>query len=133
MYAAPAYVATPGTLAPDLLRLLQWASWLLGIPVLAFSAAPIFRAAWAGLLRRQARMDLPVAIGLLVTFLASSAASYAPGGAFGDEVYVDSLTMLVGFLLAGRSLTLRAQQRVAAALGFATYGNAGCMREQVCK
>ena len=116
MYATPAYVAAPGTLAPDLLRLLQWASWLLSIPVLAFSAAPIFRAAWAGLRRGRARMDLPVAIGLLVTFLASSGATFAPGGAFGHEVYFDSLTMLVCFLLGGRWLTLRAQHRVAAAL-----------------
>jgi Cu2+-exporting ATPase len=116
MYAAPAYVAAPGTIAPDLLRLLQWASWLLSIPVLVFSAAPIFREAWAGLRLRQARMDLPVAIGLAVTFVASSGATFAPGGAFGHEVYFDSLTMFVCFLLAGRWLTLQAQHRVAAAL-----------------
>jgi Cu2+-exporting ATPase len=116
MYAAPAYFAAPGSIAPDLLRLLQWASWLLSIPVLLFSAAPIFREAWAGLRSGQARMDLPVAIGLVVTFVASSGATFAPGGVFGREVYFDSLTMFVCFLLAGRWLTLRAQHRVAAAL-----------------
>ncbi len=116
MYAAPAYVAPPGTIAPDLLRLLQWASWLLSIPVLLFSAAPIFREAWVGLRRREVRMDLPVAIGLAVTFVASSGATFAPGGVFGHEVYFDSLTMFVCFLLAGRYLTLQAQHRVAAAL-----------------
>ena len=116
MYAAPAYVAPPGTIAPDLLRLLQWASWLLSIPVLLFSAAPIFREAWVGLRRREVRMDLPVAIGLAVTFVASSGATFAPGGVFGREVYFDSLTMFVCFLLAGRYLTLQAQHRVAAAL-----------------
>ncbi len=116
MYAAPAYVATPGDVTPDMLRLLQWASWLLSVPVLLFSAAPIFREAAAGLRRRQVRMDLPVAIGLAVTFVVSSGATFAPGGVFGHEVYFDSLTMFVTFLLGGRWLTLRAQHRVAAAL-----------------
>ncbi len=116
MYAAPAYVADPGTLAPDLVRLLQWASWLLTLPVLLFSAAPMFRDAWNGLRARQVRMDLPVAIGLLVMFVASSGAAFAPGGVFGDEVYFDSLTMLVSFLLVGRYLTINARHRVAATL-----------------
>ncbi|MEP7099828.1 MAG: cation-translocating P-type ATPase [Burkholderiales bacterium] len=116
MYAAPAYVAAPGTIAPDMLRLLQWASWLLSIPVLLFSAAPMFREAWGGLRRGQVRMDLPVAIGLAVTFVVSSGATFAPGGLFGHEVYFDSLTMFVCFLLGGRWLSLRAQHRVAASL-----------------
>ena len=116
MYAAPAYVAATGTIAPDMLRLLQWAGWLLSIPVLLFSAAPMFRDAWGGVRRGQVRMDLPVAIGLAVTFVVSSGATFAPGGVFGREVYFDSLTMFVAFLLAGRWLSLRAQHRVAASL-----------------
>ena len=116
MYAAPAYVAEPGTLAPDLLRLLQWAAWLLSLPVVLFSAAPIFREAGQGLRQGQVRMDLPVAIGIAVTFVVSSVATFAPDAGFGHEVYFDSLTMFVFFLLAGRTLALRAQTRVAASL-----------------
>ncbi|CAN5916758.1 heavy metal translocating P-type ATPase [soil metagenome] len=116
MYAAPAYVAAPGTLSPDLLRLLQWASWLLTLPVLMFSAAPMFRDAWAGLLHGKPGMDLPVVIGLAVTFVVSSGATFAPGGVFGHEVYFDSLTMFVCFLLVGRWLTVVASHRVAASL-----------------
>ena len=116
MYAAPAYVAAPGSISPDLLRLLQWASWLLSIPVLLFSAAPMFRDAWEGVLQRQVRMDLPVVLGLTVTFVASTGATFAPGGVFGHEVYFDSLTMFVSFLLGGRYLTLIARNRVAASL-----------------
>ena len=116
MYAAPAYVAAPGTLAPDLLRLLQWASWLLSLPVVLFSAAPIFREAGQGLRQGQVRMDLPVAIGIAVTFVVSSVATFAPDAGLGHEVYFDSLTMFVFFLLGGRTLALRAQTRVAASL-----------------
>jgi Cu2+-exporting ATPase len=116
MYAAPAYIAAPDAITPDMLRLLQWAGWLLSIPVLLFSAAPMFRDAWGGLRRGRVRMDLPVVIGLTVTFVVSSGATFAPGGVFGREVYFDSLTMFVAFLLAGRWLSLRAQHRVAASL-----------------
>ena len=116
MYAAPAYFAEPGTLAPDHARLLLWASWLLSIPVVLFSAAPMFREAWHGLRERRIGMDLPVAIGVAVTFIASSAAAFDPDGPFGAEAYFDSLTMFVSFLLAGRYLAQRLQGRVADAL-----------------
>ena len=116
MYATPAYVAAPGDIAPDLLRLLQWASWLLSLPVVLFAAGGVFAGACRGLRARRIGMDLPVAIGIAVTFVASSAATFDPGGAFGSEVYFDSLTMFVFFLLGGRWLELRARHRVAAAL-----------------
>ena len=116
MYALPVYVAEPGTLAPDLRQLLQWAAWLLSVPVLLFSAAPMFRDAWQGLRQRQVRMDLPVAIGIAVTFVVSTGATFAPGGRFGHEVYFDSLTMFVSFLLTSRYLALLARNRVAATL-----------------
>ncbi len=116
MYAAPAYIAAPGTIAPDLLRLLQWASWLLTIPVLVFSAAPMFRDAAAGVLKRQVRMDLSVTIGIVATFVVSTGATFVPGGIFGTEVYFDSLTMFITLLLVARWLTLKAQHRVTAAL-----------------
>ncbi|MEO6745591.1 MAG: cation-translocating P-type ATPase [Caldimonas sp.] len=116
MVAAPAYFAEPGSIAPDHARLLLWASWLLSIPVIVFSAAPMFGAAWRGLRERRIGMDLPVALGVGVTFIASSAAAFDPAGPFGREAYFDSLTMFVSFLLAGRYLALRLQGRVADAL-----------------
>jgi Cu2+-exporting ATPase len=116
MYAAPAYFAEPGDIEPDLLRLLQWASWLLSIPVLLFSASDLLQGAWRNVRSRRLGMDVPVALGIVVTFVASTAATFAPGGLFGHEVYFDSLTMFVFFLLAGRALELRARHRIAAAL-----------------
>ena len=109
MYATPAYVAGPEGISPDIARLLQWASWLLSIPVLLFSAAPFLRGALSQLARRRIGMDVPVALGIVVTFVASTAAAFDPGGVFGSEVYFDSLTMFVFFLLAGRALELRAR------------------------
>ena len=116
MFAAPAYFAGTERIAPDLERLLLWASWLLSIPVVVFSAAPIFADAWRGLRARRIGMDLPVALGIAVTFVASSGVAFDPGGVFGREAYFDSLTMFVAFLLGGRYLALRLQARVAETL-----------------
>jgi Cu2+-exporting ATPase len=116
MYQAPLYVAAPGTLSADLRTLLLWAAWLISIPVVVFSAAPMFRDAWAGLRARRIGMDLPAAIGIALTFVVSSGATFAPGGVFGAEPYFDSLTMFVSFLLGGRYLALKMRNRVAASL-----------------
>lgn len=113
MYATPAYVAEPGDISAEALRLLQWASWLLSLPVLLFSSGPFFTGAWRALRARRLGMDVPVALGIAVTFVASSGATFDPGGVFGHEVYFDSLTMFVFFLLAGRWLEVRARHRAA--------------------
>ena len=116
MFAAPAYFAAPGEIALDQQRLLQWASWLLTLPVLLFSAAPFFTGAARGLRQRRIGMDLPVALGIAVMFVASSGAAFDPGGVLGHEVYFDSLTMFVAFLLGARWFDARARGQAAEAL-----------------
>jgi len=120
MLATPAYVSAPGDLAPDHKQLLDWGSWLLTLPVLWFSAAPFFAGAWRAMRQRRIGMDVPVALGIAVAFVASSGAAFDPGGVFGSEVYFDSLTMFVSFLLAGRLLEMRARHRAEIALEDAT-------------
>jgi len=116
MYAWPAYVAEPGDLAPDMAQLLRWASWVLSLPVLLFSCAPFFRTALRDLRHRRVSMDLPVALGMAITFAVSSLGTFEPNGIFGAEVYFDSFTMFVFFLLSGRWLELRLRDRTAGAL-----------------
>ncbi|HSI57661.1 MAG TPA: cation-translocating P-type ATPase [Ideonella sp.] len=116
MFAAPAYLAEGSELAPDLRQLLNWGAWLLTLPVMLFAAGPFFQAAWRGLRAGRIVMDLPVALGIAVGFAASSGATFDPGGVFGAEVYFDSLTMFVSFLLAGRCLEMAVRHRAAEAL-----------------
>ena len=116
MYAYPAYIAEPGTITPDISRLLRWASWVLSLPVLLFSAQPFFAQAWRDLRQRRISMDLPVALGLLITFGISSVATFEPQGRWRAEVYFDSLTMFVFFLLSGRWLEWRLRERTAGSL-----------------
>lgn len=116
MYAYPAYTAEPGDLSNEMEQLLRWASWVLTLPVIFFSCGPFFVNAWRDVLHRRISMDLPVALGMLITFLVSSAGTFEPSGMFGHEVFFDSLTMFVFFLLAGRWLELRLRDRTAGAL-----------------
>lgn len=116
MYATPAYVAAPGSMSADIEQLLRWASWLLSVPVVVFSAGPFLKSAWADLRRRRVGMDVPVALGIVATFVASTAVTFEPGGALGSEVYFDSLTMFVFFLLGGRYLEMRSRYATADAL-----------------
>ncbi len=116
MYAWPAYVARPGDLSAEMEQLLRWASWVLSLPVISFSCGPFFTAAWRDLAQRRISMDLPVALGMGLTFAVSTLGTFDPKGPFGHEVYFDSLTMFVFFLLTGRWLELRLRDRTAGAL-----------------
>jgi Cu2+-exporting ATPase len=109
MYAVPRYVAGPGEMPADVERLLTWAEWMLTLPALLFAAGPFFASAWRDLRGARIGMDVPVSLGIVVTFVASSAAALD-----GGEVYFDSLTMFVAFLLVGRWLEAAARERALA-------------------
>jgi Cu2+-exporting ATPase len=116
MLATPIYFAAPGEMAADQRQLLNWGAWMFSIPVLLFAAGPFFAGAWQQLRQRRVGMDVPVSLALAVTFVASTGAAFEPGGLFGSEVYFDSLTMFVCFLLAARTLEQRARHRVISTL-----------------
>ncbi len=103
MLAWPSYADHDGSLDWDLERLLNIASLVITVPVLLFSSGPIFRAAWHGIAARAPGMDVPVALGIVVSFLASLYGTWS-----GGEVYYDSITMFVFFLLTGRYFEAKA-------------------------
>ena len=116
MYAWPAYVAQPGDLTQEMEQLLRWASWVITLPMVVFACGPFFSSALRDIRLRRVSMDLPVALGMAITFAVSTAGTFDPTGIFGKEVYYDSLTMFVFFLLTGRWLELRLRDRTAGAL-----------------
>ncbi len=107
MYAFPVYVAGEGDMTWDIELLLRWASLLLTLPVVLYSAAPFFQRAWRDIRLRRLGMDVPVALGVGSAFLASLWATLTDG----PEVYFDSVTMFVFFLLGGRYLEMIARQK----------------------
>ncbi len=107
MYALPAYLAREGDMAPNIDALLRIASLILTLPVVIYSAKPFFQNAWRDLTHRRVGMDVPVALGIAAAFVASLWATLTASG----EVYFDSVTMFVFFLLGGRFLEMTARQR----------------------
>ncbi len=106
MYAVPAYLAEPGDLDGRDALLMNWAGFVLTLPVMIWSAAPFLQGAWRDLRQRRLGMDVPVALGLMSAFVASTVALFA-----GGAVYFDSITMFVFFLLAARYLEWLARAR----------------------
>jgi Cu2+-exporting ATPase len=84
--------------------------------VILFSCGPFFKNALRDVVQLRVSMDLPVALGMVITFCVSTAGTFDPQGTFGREVYFDSLTMFVFFLLTGRWLELRLRDRTAGSL-----------------
>lgn len=107
MYAVPAYMAGEGEMTADIELLLRWASLVLTLPVVLYSAAPFFGRALRDVKLRRLGMDVPVALGVGAAFLASCWATISGAG----EVYFDSVTMFVFFLLCGRYLEMLARQK----------------------
>lgn len=115
MYALPTYTATDMT--DDIRVLMRWASLVLTIPVVMYSAWPFFIGAWRDLKRRTLGMDVPVALGIGTAFLASVYNTFSGSGLTGSgEVYYDSVAMFVFFLLTGRFLEMNARRRAGAAV-----------------
>ena len=112
MYAFPAYVSAPGEIEHAYDALLRWASFVLTVPVVLYSATPFFAGAWRDLRARSPGMDVPVAIGIGVAFVASAWATITGRG----EVYFDSVTMFVFLLLGARYLEWIARRRAGRAL-----------------
>ena len=108
MYAWPTYVGADIT--PEFEILLGWTSWLLTVPVMVYSAGPIFQSAWRSVQSfkqtHMLGMDVPIALALALAFTAGTINLVAGVG----HTYFDSITMFVAFILAARYVELLARQ-----------------------
>jgi Cu2+-exporting ATPase len=80
----------------------HWMGCALATPTLLYSGFPFFKGAWSGLRNMRLTMDLPIAIGLSVTYVYSLYVTLDvshPG-----EVYFDTVTNLTFVILIGRYL-----------------------------
>ncbi|MBM4189441.1 MAG: cadmium-translocating P-type ATPase [Betaproteobacteria bacterium] len=112
MYALPTYIAgDDGSMPRDIEALMRFASLLLTLPVVFYSAWPFFQGAWRDLRLYRAGMDVPVALGIGAAFAASVYGSFTGS----QDVYYDSVVMFVFFLLTGRFLEMNARKRSAEA------------------
>lgn len=114
MFAFPGYLRsrTMGAenlaLLDDAIVLMNWISLVLTVPVIMYCAWPVWGGALGKLARGQVGMDVPVAFGIIAAFIPSAYTTWVGHG----EVYLDSVTMFVAFLLTARYLELCARQSV---------------------
>lgn len=80
----------------------QWMGCAIATPTLLYSAYPFYKGAWSGLRNMRMTMDLPIAIGLSVTYLYSLYVTMY--GSNTGEVYFDTVTNLTFVILVGRYL-----------------------------
>ncbi len=80
----------------------HWMGWAIATPTLLYSGYPFFKGAWSGLRNASMTMDLPIALGLTVTYLYSLYVTIT--GVNSGEVYFDTVTNLTFVILIGRYL-----------------------------
>lgn len=103
MVAIALHAGTIQGIEANLQSLLRWASLIMATPVLLYSGYPFFIAAWRALKMRHLIMDVPVALALILAYVASAIATVNQTG----DVYFDSIAMFTFFLLLGRFLEQR--------------------------
>jgi P-type Cu2+ transporter len=105
MFAAALYLRGADAVDVSAEALFRWLGFIVATPVVLYSAGPFFKGAARALAARQLSMDVPVAAAVALIYVASFVEALRGGG----DVYFDSVSMFVLFLLAGRYLEMRAR------------------------
>ncbi len=108
MFILPVYLDTDGTMEAEYMWIMQWASMVLTLPVMLYSAVPFYKGAWRDLKNRRVGMDTPVALAILLAFVAST---YALLAQIEHGLYFDSISMFVFLLLGGRYMEQIARRK----------------------
>jgi len=103
---------------------LRWIELVLSAPVVLWIARDYYRRGWVGVVNRAPNMYTLISLGVLVAFLYSLGATFAPG-AFPPEmrdahgmvgVYYEVASAIIALVLLGEWLELRARGRTSAAI-----------------
>ena len=105
MFSIGMYFGAYSGMADEHRDFLRYVALFVTIPVIFYAGVPFFSSAYRALKARQVNMDVPVAIALITTFVASCYATFTQSG----ETYFDSVAMFVFFLLSGRYIEQNAR------------------------
>ncbi len=109
MYAAGLYTGAFQGIDPQVAEFLKLTCLLIATPVLLYSGAPILRGGLHDLRRRTLGMDVTVSLALVLAYVASVYNTLRGAG----EVYFDSVTMFIFFLLLGRWFEMKGRHQAA--------------------
>ena len=108
LFSIPRY-ANGAPLPPQFQEMFGVLNLAFSLPVLLYSAADYFRAAWSAARGRTITLDVPIAIGLAVLFGRSAVEILLGSG----EGFLDSFSGLVFFLLIGKLFQQKAFESIA--------------------
>ena len=109
MFAVALYFGAATGIDPVMADFLRGVSLITAAPVLFYSGWPILAGAVRDLRARSVGMDVPIALGLVLAYAASLWNTVADHG----QVYFDSVTMFVFFLLVGRFVEMSSRHQAA--------------------
>jgi len=107
MFVYCIYAAGSHGIDPAIAQYLKLAGLLIATPVLVYCGSPFFTGALRDIRRGALGMDVPVALALTIAYTASVINTLRGAG----EIYFDSVTMFIFFLLAGRFVEMTVRQR----------------------
>jgi Cu2+-exporting ATPase len=102
MYSLGFYLDVNQEMSESTFILLRWVSLLISAPVVFYCASPFYLSAGKALKNATVNMDVPVTIAIFSAWTASLFTTLNGQG----EVYFDSVSMFVFFLLSGRYLQM---------------------------
>ncbi len=98
LFSLPEYLAGPGGIDQQFLKLFGGLNIILALPVFFYSSLDFYKPAITSIRQRQWSMDIAISLGIIAMF---SRSLYEIFSGYGVG-YMDSFTMLVFFLLVGR-------------------------------
>ena len=105
VFAAPVIALGMAHIAP-------WIQLALTLPVIFYSGAPFYRAAWSALRHASANMNTLIALGTGAAFLYSVYETVRGG----HMVYYEAAATIIALILLGRTLEARARAKASAAI-----------------
>jgi P-type Cu+ transporter len=108
LFSLPAYLGLDAFSGPAFRSLFGYLGLVLSAPVLIYSAADYWRAAWVSVRQRRLSLEVPIAVGLAALYGQSVFEVLAQRG----DGYADSLAGLVFFLLCGRAFQQKTFDRI---------------------
>jgi Cu2+-exporting ATPase len=107
MYAVALYAGSFNGIDPATRDFFRWLGFLVATPVALYSARPFFSGALREWRARHVSMDTPIALAIALIYAASLVETLLRG----NEIYFDSVSTFVFFLLAARYVEMRARHR----------------------